>query len=121
VPRDEARREKYLRSAAATVLGISDEDEEEEDQAAVGTVEDLEAEQPERDSDGEAFRGGSSYGTETTALFPLYRYLFLSGSKPVAHARAFALLDDASIRAACPATLKRLVLDAKRMADELHG
>jgi hypothetical protein len=64
---------------------------------------------------------GGTYDQGYRALFPWYRYLFLSGSKPVAHARALAQLDDATLAEKCPDTLKRLVTRARGLAESLHG
>ena len=59
---------------------------------------------------------GATYDESERALFPWYSYLFLSGSKPVAHARAFSQLDDATIRKHTPDVLKRLISRVTELA-----
>jgi putative ATP-dependent endonuclease of OLD family len=102
VPSDAIKKKGYLTAATQTVLG----DEKE-------TVEAIEG-QP-------AVIRGATYDSASQLLFPLYRYLFLSGSKPVSHARAFATLEDPAIAAACPAVLRRLILRAKDLAETHHA
>ena len=42
-------------------------------------------------------------------LFPWYRYLFLSRSKPVTHLQALAVLEDSELRASAPGPVTRLL------------
>ncbi len=115
VPRDPARRARYLSEAAVAVLGeglLKTADIPDEAEEAVDAEEEDVDEQPEL---------GATYPDELRQLFPLYRYLFLSGSKPVAHAQALARLDDRALAERCPQVLKRLVLRIKALAEAAHG
>lgn len=113
VPSDATKRAKYLERAAAVVLG-------EEDISGDNALEDGNG--ASREGAGEAAPPrGFTYAENERALFPLYRYLFLSGSKPVAHARALASLDDAVIAERRPDVLHRLVFRVKTLAENVHA
>jgi putative ATP-dependent endonuclease of OLD family len=56
---------------------------------------------------------GSTYSDTQKELFAWYKYLFVDGSKPVAHMRALLSIDDASFSARAPETLKSLVERAR--------
>lgn len=52
---------------------------------------------------------GSSYSQAQIELFPWYKYLFIDGSKPVAHMRALVALSGTNWIASIPETLKALI------------
>lgn len=106
VPSDEPKRSAYLAKATDVVLGGPDDEGEEETGAA----------RPPSGTTGTT--RGVTYDQALRSLFPLYRYLFLSGSKPVAHARALATLEDADLASKCPSMLRRLVLKARDLAEK---
>ena len=58
---------------------------------------------------------GSTYTQSQRALFAWYKYLFVDGSKPVAHWRALSALDDEVLLEGVPCTLKRLVQRARQL------
>ena len=58
---------------------------------------------------------GSSYTAEQVALFPWYKYLFLDGSKPVAHMRALVALEGSDWIESIPETLAALLVRAKEL------
>lgn len=114
VPKDDPKRGAYLIDAVKAVLGaiqLDDTDSALDDQTD-------EAEPAEDASEADR---GASYDETHRVLFPWYRYLFLSGSKPVAHARALVTLDDAAISVSCPEVLRRLVLRVKELAERHHA
>lgn len=109
-PSEPTKRAKYVARAVEVVLGEEEEAEPNELAAADGAAA----------KHGEVGAApGSTYADHE--LFPWYRHLFLSGSKPVAHARALASLEDAEVNAKCPAVLRRLVLRVKDLAERVHG
>jgi putative ATP-dependent endonuclease of OLD family len=122
IPTDDALRAAYLTAAAKTVLGSVR-------LAGTDNTDDVDdADASDEDADEAASTGGSdapprgaTYDDQLRALFPWYRYLFLSGSKPVAHARALAMLDDETVAASCPDILRRLVVRIRDLADDHHA
>jgi hypothetical protein len=48
---------------------------------------------------------GASFSAEEKALFPWYKYLFMDGSKPVAHMRAMVYLKDSGWHERAPEPL----------------
>lgn len=118
IPKDAAKRVAYLADAAETVLGSlrleNDEESADDDVGDDGDSDGADREEPD-------VVRGTSYSESERALFPWYRYLFLSGSKPVAHARALAALDDAEIAARCPDVFRRLVLRVRDLAEKHHA
>lgn len=58
---------------------------------------------------------GSSYTPPQQKLFVWYKYLFVDGSKPVAHMRALLMIDDANLSAEAPEVLKQLVARARAL------
>ena len=55
---------------------------------------------------------GSTYSQAQRDLFPWYKYLFIDGSKPVAHMRALIALDASPWPESAPQTLKKLLARA---------
>ncbi|RJQ24442.1 hypothetical protein C4565_09770 [Candidatus Parcubacteria bacterium] len=55
---------------------------------------------------------GSTYKPDQQELFPWYKYLFVDGSKPVNHMRALLVIEDHSLAATAPETLRKLVAKA---------
>lgn len=55
---------------------------------------------------------GNTYTPVQRALFPLYKYFFVDGSKPVTHMRAMIAIDNDALLAGLPPTLKALVTRA---------
>jgi hypothetical protein len=111
IPVDEAKLSGYLEKAAKVVLGSGETDDKEGDGAGTS----------KSSNDGTGALLGATYDDVHRSRFPLYRYLFLSGSKPVAHARALASLDDTTIASKCPDVLRRLVLRARDLAEKYHA
>lgn len=64
---------------------------------------------------------GSTYTTAQKELFPWYKYLFVDGSKPVAHMRALLSIDDESLGADAPEVLKELVERARALVTPTEG
>jgi putative ATP-dependent endonuclease of the OLD family len=64
---------------------------------------------------------GSTYTEAQQELFAWYKYLFVDGSKPVAHMRALLKIDDASLAAQAPDTLKQLVGRARVILAPSNG
>lgn len=62
---------------------------------------------------GEADDAGATYDDAQKELLPWYSYLFLQQGKPSTHLLALASLGDATLKAAAPAVLARLVARAK--------
>lgn len=60
--------------------------------------------------------GGNAYSPSELERFAWYSYLFVSGSKPVAHARMLAELEDEELRGGCPDVLQRLIEKVKELA-----
>jgi hypothetical protein len=60
---------------------------------------------------------GSTYTTAQKELFPWYKYLFVDGSKPVAHMRALLSIDDESLAADAPEALIELVERARTLTE----
>ena len=60
---------------------------------------------------------GDTYSPEQRELFPWYKYLFLNGSKPVAHMRAMISLESGDLLKDVPAVLKQLVEAARSCMD----
>ncbi len=58
---------------------------------------------------------GESYGTNQIELFPWYKYLFVDGSKPVAHMRALVALDAQGWVSSVPEALAGLVGRARHL------
>jgi hypothetical protein len=58
---------------------------------------------------------GTTYQDSQVALFPWYKYLFVDGSKPVAHMRALAALDGTPWAAAAPQPLQLLLARAREL------
>ncbi len=56
---------------------------------------------------------GSTYTTAQKELFAWYKYLFVDGSKPVAHMRALLAISDEDLRTNAPEVLKQLVAKAR--------
>ena len=56
---------------------------------------------------------GSTYSDKQKELFAWYKYLFVDGSKPVAHMRALLTIDDETLSTGAPQALKRLVERAR--------
>ena len=52
---------------------------------------------------------GSTYSKPQQALFAWYKYLFVDGSKPVAHMRAMLALEDDTLTKRAPVVLRKLV------------
>lgn len=55
---------------------------------------------------------GSTYTVTQQELFAWYKYLFVDGSKPVAHMRALLTISDEELRTKAPEVLKQVVLKA---------
>jgi putative ATP-dependent endonuclease of OLD family len=114
IPTDESKRSSYLAAAIVAVLGHHSEEDEHADVregvASEKTHVHSEIAIPATDY-------YAAYSDADRALFPWYRYLFLQGSKPVAHARALASLDDKTIAAGCPSVLRRLLARVKELAE----
>lgn len=53
--------------------------------------------------------GTTAYSEDDRELFAWYSYLFVSGSKPVAHSRALSEIAEDELRESCPPVLKRVV------------
>jgi len=64
---------------------------------------------------------GSSYTPDQVGLFPWYKYLFIDGSKPVAHMRALVALDGSAWVKAIPQTLKQLLDRAREIVAVQKG
>jgi hypothetical protein len=62
---------------------------------------------------------GSTYADDQRGMFAWYKYLFVDGSKPVAHMRALLDLSDKELNAHAPETLKRLVARARALVTPL--
>ena len=60
---------------------------------------------------------GDTYSPQQRELFPWYKYLFLDGSKPVAHMRAMVSLESEDLLKDVPAVLKQLVESARSLVD----
>lgn len=58
---------------------------------------------------------GSTYTQEQQELFAWYKYLFVDGSKPVAHMRALLMIDNNELMANAPEVLKELVVKAREL------
>jgi hypothetical protein len=58
---------------------------------------------------------GSTYSQVQRDLFPWYKYLFIDGSKPVAHMRALVALDASPWPESVPETLKLLLARAQEI------
>jgi hypothetical protein len=56
---------------------------------------------------------GSTYTPAQQELFAWYKYLFVDGSKPVAHMRALLTISDEDLRTKAPEVLKQLVVKAR--------
>jgi hypothetical protein len=56
---------------------------------------------------------GSTYTIAQQELFAWYKYLFVDGSKPVAHMRALLKISDEDLRTKAPEVLKQLVVKAR--------
>ncbi len=56
---------------------------------------------------------GATYSDAQQQLFPWYKYLFVDGSKPVAHMRALLKLDDEALMKDAPKVLQRLIARAR--------
>jgi putative ATP-dependent endonuclease of the OLD family len=60
---------------------------------------------------------GSTYSSDQQKLFPWYKYLFVDGSKPVAHMLALLKLVDEDLSTGAPETLKQLAIRARTMVE----
>ena len=60
---------------------------------------------------------GDTYSEDQQEIFPWYKYLFVDGSKPVAHMRAIINIDDSELIQNAPVTLSRLVDRAKQIVE----
>jgi hypothetical protein len=58
---------------------------------------------------------GSTYSPSQRELFPWYKYLFIDGSKPVAHMRSMISLKNDALLQALPDILKKLVAKAQSL------
>lgn len=58
---------------------------------------------------------GATYTAAQVELFPWYKYLFVDGSKPVAHMRALVALDGTPWTTTAPATLRLLLEKAREL------
>ncbi len=58
---------------------------------------------------------GSTYTSAQQEIFAWYKYLFIDGSKPVAHMRASLAINDASFKANAPLYLKQLLARASAL------
>jgi putative ATP-dependent endonuclease of the OLD family len=58
---------------------------------------------------------GSTYKDDQIELFPWYKYLFMDGSKPVAHMTAVASFDGAAWIEKAPPILRQLLSRAREM------
>lgn len=58
---------------------------------------------------------GVTYADSQQELFPWYKYLFLDGSKPVAHMRALLKIDGETLAKEAPEVLRRLVSRAREL------
>lgn len=59
--------------------------------------------------------GSTAYSPSELTRFAWYSYLFVTGSKPVTHARMLAELEDDELRARCPSVLQRLIERGKEL------
>jgi putative ATP-dependent endonuclease of the OLD family len=64
---------------------------------------------------------GSTYTEPQQELFPWYKYLFVDGSKPVAHMRALLSIDNESLAADAPEVLKKLANRARELVTPAEG
>lgn len=64
---------------------------------------------------------GSTYTLAQQELFAWYKYLFVDGSKPVAHMRALLIIDDDQLAANAPEVLKELVVKARELVTRDDG
>ena len=64
---------------------------------------------------------GSTYSPTQRELFPWYKYLFVDGSKPVAHMRATIALSDPALLEKAPQVLLQLVERAKALVTPAAG
>ncbi len=64
---------------------------------------------------------GSTYTQTQQELFAWYKYLFVDGSKPVAHMRALLTIDDEFFKANAPEALQQLVDTARLLITPVDG
>ena len=64
---------------------------------------------------------GSTYTPVQQEIFAWYKYLFVDGSKPVAHMRALLAIDDGTLEANAPETLRQLVVRARSLVTPADG
>ena len=64
---------------------------------------------------------GATYTAVQQELFAWYKYLFVDGSKPVAHMRALLMIDEEDLYAGAPEVLKQLVLKARALVVREDG
>lgn len=64
---------------------------------------------------------GSTYTPAQQELFAWYKYLFVDGSKPVAHMRALLTIIDEDLRTKAPEMLKQLVVKARDLVAPNNG
>ncbi len=64
---------------------------------------------------------GATYEEDERELFPWYKYLFIDGSKPVAHMRAMTDLADEDLSASMPSVLRSLIERARILVRPDNG
>jgi len=64
---------------------------------------------------------GSTYSAAQQELFAWYKYLFLDGSKPVAHMRAMLVIKDEDLMANAPDVMKRIITRARQLVSFSEG